>query len=426
MREAKPTVQNLHLDILNNPLSRGKIVFPGKLGFAMDVGRPVPGGHYQANEERERLKQQIVASAGAFSVFAIVGFVNQGPNGAVGFALAALIASVIFIPCLADECSLFGSTLIVCSVFGAIGAFVGGINGLFYGVGFAFTVSALLFYVLSMLEHAQARSRDRDAVLIPEMDSRFGAPRPIGAQSPSWSEMEAIADSAALRGVQEAVEELREQGMNPSSKALARLPTPSEQGAMVDRDQLAAMHELLAKRRAENRSSSGMTLRQKFPTAAALAMAKAVKRLGVKYGDFGLVKAAKSLGGEANAAFKARQPVLSRTFPRKDALRSQPKPTLLEMEGTMDPLAERYVLEHKRFLEDNNPDVLRQLSDPTSYLSSVGSQAAERWEHLMSQYNRSPEVQKLQGPDRVRALQNRQHEIEEMIRDEIIYQPRRD
>jgi len=87
---------------------------------------------------------------------------------------------------------------------------------------------------------------------------------------------------------------------------------------------------------------------------------------------------------------------------------------------------QRFAQEHKRFLEDNNPDVLRQQSDPTSYLSSVGNQAAERWEHLMSQYNRSPEVQKLQGPDRVRALQSRQHEVEEMIRDEIIYQPRWD
>lgn len=44
----------------------------------------------------------------------------------------------------------------------------------------------------------------------------------------------------------------------------------------------------------------------------------------------------------------------------------------------------------------------------------------------MSQYNHSPEVQKLEGPDRVRVLRSRQHETEEMIRDEIIYQPRRD
>jgi hypothetical protein len=86
---------------------------------------------------------------------------------------------------------------------------------------------------------------------------------------------------------------------------------------------------------------------------------------------------------------------------------------------SMDPLVQRFADEHRLFLEDNNPDVLRQQDDPTSYIYSVGSQAAERWEHLMSQYHHSPEVQKLQGPARVRALQSRQHEIEEVIRDEI-------
>ncbi len=42
----------------------------------------------------------------------------------------------------------------------------------------------------------------------------------------------------------------------------------------------------------------------------------------------------------------------------------------------MDLLEKRYAEEHKRFLEENNPSVLRQQDDPTSYLSSVGQEAA--------------------------------------------------
>jgi hypothetical protein len=61
----------------------------------------------------------------------------------------------------------------------------------------------------------------------------------------------------------------------------------------------------------------------------------------------------------------------------------------------MDPLAERFAAEHKRFLEENNPSVLSQQSDPTSYLSSVGETAADRYRDLMYRHDRSPEVQKL-------------------------------
>lgn len=348
----------------------------------MEVGG-AQGEQSRTDEERRRLKCQIVASSAICFVFAIVGFFNQGPNGAAGFALAALLASVIFIPCLADECSLFGSTFIVCSVFGGIGTFVGGINGLFYGVGFAFAVCVPVFYFLSMLEHYQVRSRDRHAVFTPEMDGRFGAPRQLGARSPSWSERETIADSAELRGMREAVEETQKQGMDSSLKAPARSPTPSEAEVIVDRDQLAAMQELLEKRKGESSSLAGgrspVTSRRHdkfftYPTAAALVMSRAAKRLGVKYGDFGLVKAAKSLGRTgADAALKARRPVLSRTFPRKvdDALGCQPKSTLLEMEGTMDPLAVRFAEEHKRFLE---------ATTPTSYASKATRPAISlRW-----------------------------------------------
>lgn len=91
---------------------------------------------------------------------------------------------------------------------------------------------------------------------------------------------------------------------------------------------------------------------------------------------------------------------------------------------SVDPLVQRFADEHRKWLENNNPEFLRQQSDQTSYLYSVGSEAAERWEHLMSQFSHSPEVQKLEGPARVRALQNHQQSVEEMIRDELIMEPR--
>jgi hypothetical protein len=95
-------------------------------------------------------------------------------------------------------------------------------------------------------------------------------------------------------------------------------------------------------------------------------------------------------------------------------------------EQELDPLAQRYAEEHRRFLEENNPTVLSGQDDPTSYLYSVGSQAAERLGHFMAKYANSPEVQKLPHLARVRALQSRQHELEEIIRDEIICQPRQE
>jgi hypothetical protein len=49
-------------------------------------------------------------------------------------------------------------------------------------------------------------------------------------------------------------------------------------------------------------------------------------------------------------------------------------------------LADKYAAEHKRFLEDHNPSVLRGQSDADSYLSSVGRSAAEMFEHLMYQH----------------------------------------
>ena len=89
----------------------------------------------------------------------------------------------------------------------------------------------------------------------------------------------------------------------------------------------------------------------------------------------------------------------------------------------MDPLAERFAAEHRRFLEEHNPSVLRGQSDPTSYLSSVGRSAAVTLEHLMSQHLRDPELQKLPAPQRARLLRNHQQAAEELIRHDLIFQP---
>jgi Transposon-encoded protein TnpV len=87
------------------------------------------------------------------------------------------------------------------------------------------------------------------------------------------------------------------------------------------------------------------------------------------------------------------------------------------------PLAAKFGAEHKRFLEEHNPAVLRGLSDSTSYLSSVGETAADRCEHLMFQYMQSPAVKDLPHQQRVRELQSRHHEVEELIRHDLIFQP---
>jgi Transposon-encoded protein TnpV len=89
----------------------------------------------------------------------------------------------------------------------------------------------------------------------------------------------------------------------------------------------------------------------------------------------------------------------------------------------------QYAREHRRFLEQHRPDVLaslRQQNNLDSYLSSIGEQARDRLGSLMAEHMNSAEVQKLPHLDRVRSLQNRRMEVEELIRDELINQPLKD
>ena len=75
-------------------------------------------------------------------------------------------------------------------------------------------------------------------------------------------------------------------------------------------------------------------------------------------------------------------------FPALFTAREKTPALFAVVEHGPGPTAERYAAEHKRFLEQHNPAVLHQQSDPASYLSSVGQQAAEMYRHLMYQHDR--------------------------------------
>ena len=75
------------------------------------------------------------------------------------------------------------------------------------------------------------------------------------------------------------------------------------------------------------------------------------------------------------------------------------------------------------FSRRTTPPSCQGKADRTSYLSSVGEQAAEMYEQLMSRHNNSKEVQKLPHLERVRELQSHHHEVEEIIRHDLILQP---
>jgi hypothetical protein len=95
-------------------------------------------------------------------------------------------------------------------------------------------------------------------------------------------------------------------------------------------------------------------------------------------------------------------------------------------EDDADPDAQRWAREHRRFLEENRPDLLTALQwagDLEDYLASVGETASERLEHAMAELLNDIEHQKLPHLERVRALQNRQQETEELIRHDLILQP---
>jgi hypothetical protein len=92
----------------------------------------------------------------------------------------------------------------------------------------------------------------------------------------------------------------------------------------------------------------------------------------------------------------------------------------------LDPIASQFEEEHRRFLEENRPDMLaalQQAGELDDYLTSIGETASDRLDHAMRQLRHSKEHQKLPYLERVKALQNRQQEMEEQIRHDLILQP---
>lgn len=90
---------------------------------------------------------------------------------------------------------------------------------------------------------------------------------------------------------------------------------------------------------------------------------------------------------------------------------------------------QQYARLHRRHLEQHAPHVLaeqRRQGTLSNYLSSVGHQAASRFEALLSQKNNHPEVQDLPYQQRVERLQSHPQEANEVVMDEIVHQPRAD
>ena len=95
----------------------------------------------------------------------------------------------------------------------------------------------------------------------------------------------------------------------------------------------------------------------------------------------------------------------------------------------MDSKAREFAAEHRRYLQENLPHVLEEMrrdGSLHSYLSSVGKSAEEMYEHLLAKSTNRPEIQNLPFHQRVSASQNLQQSAEEIVRDNIIFQPRAD
>jgi len=89
--------------------------------------------------------------------------------------------------------------------------------------------------------------------------------------------------------------------------------------------------------------------------------------------------------------------------------------------------AETFAREHKEYLQNNRPDVLKGFQregDLSRYLSSIGEQAESRMIDLHGQMNKQAGVNDLPYLQKVAALQNHHQSALEIVRDEIILQPR--
>ena len=119
--------------------------------------------------------------------------------------------------------------------------------------------------------------------------------------------------------------------LDPKSlKDRARLPTPSELDSWSAG--LEGLQELLTEKQAKER------MQAKYRTAAALVMARMLKRIAVKYTDFGLARRAKYLEKEALSALKNWQSALSN--PREINAGRQSATLALELEIGSGPVTD--------------------------------------------------------------------------------------
>ncbi|HUQ38398.1 MAG TPA: TnpV protein [Aestuariivirga sp.] len=90
--------------------------------------------------------------------------------------------------------------------------------------------------------------------------------------------------------------------------------------------------------------------------------------------------------------------------------------------------AQAYAKLHRKFLTENNPGMLAEISKTSEglapYLQRIGEQAMEMYDHLSSQMQTSPNLP-TDYAKRLEALQAIPLTVEEIVLDELIYQTRK-
>ena len=92
----------------------------------------------------------------------------------------------------------------------------------------------------------------------------------------------------------------------------------------------------------------------------------------------------------------------------------------------MEPRAVHYAKLHRRFLEEDRPDVLAKIKaegDLTSYLSLVGNQADDRYLSLLAQLGNDPEVQNLPFQEKAARLRSHPEIANEIVLHDLVHQP---
>ena len=90
---------------------------------------------------------------------------------------------------------------------------------------------------------------------------------------------------------------------------------------------------------------------------------------------------------------------------------------------------QEWAAEHKKFLQENNPEVLAELArsgDLDQYLQEIRSQAAERIRDGLRVRHLHPQTQDLPFLKRMEELLSHHRELEEIVRHELIHQPLKD